>query len=408
MKRAFFSARAACSALIVVSSIACGQKGAPLPPIVRTPVAPVINANRRGEVIEMAVTVPAANVDGSRPANLVRIDIYAVNGAAASAMTDLEMMKRGTKVASVPVKTPRNADAAVEPGESTDDAEPTVGEGLEQGSSSAIAETITASMLAVLTPRADRRSREETDVTGPLLGPPAVSQLRTYVGVGVDKRGHPGQFSRRVAVPLELPPPQPAPIAINYEEKKIVITWKPPTPNQTVDTDVLVSQSFGSLQPRVAYNLYDATTGQLLNPKPVPEFGYEDTRMDFGANRCYVVRSVVVVARRAVESEASGPQCQMLVDTFPPAAPKGLNTVATVGAINLIWEPNTEADLAGYLVLRAQAPSWEFARLTPMPIADASFFDTVKGATKFLYAVVAVDKAGNVSTQSEPVEETAR
>jgi len=96
------------------------------------------------------------------------------------------------------------------------------------------------------------------------------------------------------------------------------------------------------------------------------------------------------------------------VDTFPPAKPKGLNTVAATGAINLIWEPNAEADLAGYYVLRAQAPSWEFARITPAVITEAAFFDTVTSGTKYLYVVQAVDKAGNVSMQSEQVEETAR
>ena len=118
----------------------CGQKGAPLPPIVRTPVAPVIIADRRGAVIELGLTVPAANVDGSRPANLVRVDIYAVNGAALT-MTDLEIMKRGTKVASVPVKAPRNSDAAVEADESVEDADPTVGSASSADSSASTAES---------------------------------------------------------------------------------------------------------------------------------------------------------------------------------------------------------------------------------------------------------------------------
>ena len=225
--------------LLVVSMIAagCGQKGPPLPPIVRTPVAPVVTADRRGAVVELALTVPNANVDGSRPANLTHVDIYAVNGVALT-MTDLEMMKRGTKVASVPVKAPRNADAAVEQGESADDAEPTVGDGLEQGSSSAIAETITPTLMASLTSRSDRRGKKEAPAPdGPLLGPAALSQLRTYIAVGVDRRGHPGQFSKRVAVPLELPPLLPPPMTISYDERKIIITWKPPTPNETVSAD---------------------------------------------------------------------------------------------------------------------------------------------------------------------------
>ena len=61
--------------------------------------------------------------------------------------------------------------------------------------------------------------------------------------------------------------------------------------------------------------------------------------------------------RRAwsVESEPAPPACEKLVDTFPPAPPKGLVAVASEGAINLIWDANAETDLAGYLVLRAPA-----------------------------------------------------
>jgi len=377
------------SALIVV---ACGQKGPPLPPIIRTPVAPVLTAERRGSGIEIALAVPAANTDGSRPANLTRIDIYAVTGGA-STMTDLEMMKRGTKVASVAVKAPRSSGDAVEEGESADNLEPTVGEGLEQGSSSAIAETISASML-----------EEGAGLDGPLLGPPAGSQLRTYIGVGIDLRGRPGQFSRRVSVPLQLPPPAPPPIAITYEEKKITITWKP---DESSTESVLPSRPFGPLQPAVTYNLYDATTGQRVNDAPVKEFGYEDTRMDWGTRRCYIVRAVAVVAAHAVESEPSGPVCELLVDTFPPAAPKGLNAVATQGAINLIWDAGTEADLAGYVVWRAIGDQ-PLQQITPAPVTDASFFDGVQPGLRFVYAVQAVDTAGNVSPLSARVEETAR
>jgi hypothetical protein len=384
--------------LTVFSAISCGQKGPPLPPIVRTPAAPVLTADRRGSEIQIALTAPAANVDGSRPANITRIDIYAVNGAAAARMTDLQIMKRGTKVASVPVKSPKDPNDTVEKDESADDAGATVGEGLDQGASSAVAETITASVLA------NDKDAPVADV--PLLGPAAGSQLRTYVGVGVDRRGNPGQFSRRISVPLQLPPAPPPPIVIAYEEKKIVITWKPA--GGTVETaTVLPSRPFGPLQPDVSYNLYDATTGQKLNDKPVREFGYEDTRMTWGTERCYNVRAVDVVARLAVESEATGPACKMLVDTFPPAAPKGLNAVASQGAINLIWDGNPEPDLAGYYVWRAIG-SQPLQQITPDPVTDASFFDGVTAGLQFSYAVQAVDKAGNKSPLSERVVETAR
>ena len=377
------------SALIVVS---CGQKGPPLPPIVRTPVAPVLTADRRGSDVELSLTAPSANADGSRPANVTRVDIYAINGVLPR-MTDLEFIRKGTKVASVAVKTPRDPNETAEKDESVENVEPAVGAGIDQGASSAVAERITASVLA-----------GDADVDAPLIGPPAISQFRTYLGVSVDRRGHPGQFSKRVSVPLQLPPLPPPPIAISYEEKKITIIWKP---SSSPDYGrVLPSRAFGPLQPDITYNLYDATTGKLVNPKPVREEGYEDTRMDFGTTRCYIVRSVTVVAGLGVESDPSGPTCQMLVDTFPPAAPKGLTTVATDGAINLIWEPNTEPDLAGYVVLRATGGQ-ALQQMTKEPMTDGSFFDTVPRGARFVYAVRAVDKAGNVGPISERVEETA-
>ena len=375
--------------------MACGQKGPPLPPIVRTPVAPVLTADRRGSDVEISLVAPAANVDGSRPANVTRIDIYAINGAA-PALTNLEFIKKGTKVASVPVKAPRDPNAAVEKDESAEQLEPTVGEGFEQGASSAITEAITASVL---------EGTGDDDVDVPLLGPPAGSQLRTYIGVSVDRRGRPGQFSKRVSVPLQLPPPPPPPIAITYEEKKIIITWKP-LPSKD-EGSVLASRSLGPLLTDVTYNLYDATTGQRINDKPVREFGYEDTRMDWGTERCYIVRALTVVARLAVESEATGPECKTLVDTFPPAAPKGLNAVSAEGSINLIWEAEHRAGSRGLLRL-ARDGNQPLQQITADLVTDASFFDGVRAGLRFTYAVQAVDTAGNQSPLSERVEETAR
>jgi len=108
-----------------------------------------------------------------------------------------------------------------------------------------------------------------------------------------------------------------------------------------------------------------------------------------------------------VESDATGPVCDMLVDTFPPAAPKGLNAVATAGSINLIWEANSEPDLAGYFIWRGVGGG-PLQQITPTPVTDASFFDGVRPGLRFSYAVQAVDKAGNVSALSDRVEETAR
>jgi fibronectin type 3 domain-containing protein len=92
-------------------------------------------------------------------------------------------------------------------------------------------------------------------------------------------------------------------------------------------------------------------------------------------------------------------------------APKGLSVVAGTGTINLSWDANTEADLAGYLVLRGDAPGDTLQPLTATPIAATNFEDkTAKPGVRYAYAIVAVDKAVpvNRSAPSVRIEETAR
>ena len=111
-------------------------------------------------------------------------------------------------------------------------------------------------------------------------------------------------------------------------------------------------------------------------------------------------------------SDAVAAVCVTPVDMFPPAAPAGLAAVPSEGGISLIWEPNTELDLGGYLVLRREAGDATLRQLTATPIAEARYRDTdVKPGTRYIYSVVAVDTRlplPNVSAHSAPVEETAR
>ncbi len=98
-------------------------------------------------------------------------------------------------------------------------------------------------------------------------------------------------------------------------------------------------------------------------------------------------------------------------DTFPPAAPKSLSVVAGDGTMRLSWDANSEPDLAGYLVLRGEVPGETLQPLASAPMAGTSFEDkTVKPGVRYVYAIVAVDKAAspNRSAPSVRVEETAR
>ena len=108
------------------------------------------------------------------------------------------------------------------------------------------------------------------------------------------------------------------------------------------------------------------------------------------------------------KGEPSPGHCVTLHDTFAPAAPQGLVSVGSEGTISLIWNANSEPDLAGYLVLRAVEPATDLRPVTDAPITDTNFRDTVPAGARATYAIQAVDRAGNRSQPSTPVVETAR
>jgi len=129
-------------------------------------------------------------------------------------------------------------------------------------------------------------------------------------------------------------------------------------------------------------------------------------RVVWGQKRCYAVAAVESIGGATIESDLPPPACETPVDTFPPAAPKDLKAIPTEGAITLIWEPNGEKDLAGYIVLRGVEPAETLTPITPEPIADPSFKDEVKPGIAYVYAVRAMDKAGNASALSARAVET--
>lgn len=100
-------------------------------------------------------------------------------------------------------------------------------------------------------------------------------------------------------------------------------------------------------------------------------------------------------------------------DIFPPAVPAGLAAVATLGsngmetAIDLSWQPDTEPDLAGYIVYRREGGEpWQQIS-SAAPVAGPSFHDPhVTPGHTYHYAVSAVDQSGHESARSTEASET--
>jgi hypothetical protein len=420
------------AALVAAAQLsACGKAGPPLPPLVRLPAPPTeIVAERRGASVDIHLVVPSANTDGTRPANVERVDVYALTAPAS--VTDDQILKLGAKIGTVKVKAPRDPNATVEPDDPASDAEPPVGAGLDQGTTATLTEELTpAAMRPIDLSRAAPRSSSHTDsaTARPLAGPPPAVSSRVYASVGISTRGRRGPFSRRVAIPL-VPAPQPSPAPdVTYDETTITVTWTPPPEAPAAHESsgaVLPARLIGVLVPTTAFNVYDVKpemkpdvkSGSSQTPReqehqeirlttqPVTEARFVDNRMEWGVERCYAVRVTRTFDGLTVESDASPPRCVTPIDKFPPKPPTGLQAIASEGAISLIWEPNTEKDLAGYVVLRAIVPSGTMSPVTPMAIQATTLRDPVQPGVRYVYAVQAVDKAGNTSAPSSRSEET--
>jgi hypothetical protein len=219
-----------------------------------------------------------------------------------------------------------------------------------------------------------------------------------YIVVPVTWKGRPG-VAAGTTVTLAPAPPAPAPPQVTYSEKEINVAW---------DHPVEAIKRYNVYEVKPDAKAPDASAAPL-NAAPLSLLKYSDSHIEFGKPRCFAVTSVRAVQSYTVESTPSGAGCVTPVDTFPPAAPKGLAAVAGPGSVSLIWDANTEPDLAGYLVLRGDAPDGTLQTLTPEPVHETTFKDaTARPGVAYVYAIVAVDNAKNKSAESAHVQETAR
>jgi hypothetical protein len=202
----------------------------------------------------------------------------------------------------------------------------------------------------------------------------------------------------------------------------VTLRWSPPDNARGVtapaDPSWLPSRPIVPPPPPTTYDVYEVAGNASpdspepptpLTPEPIAATEFTQTGITLGRERCFEVRAVDVLDGVHVRGPASPPACASFADTFAPPPPRDLVAVAVPGAISLIWEPSGAADVAGYLVLRAEAGSATLAPLTATPVTTPSYRDeTVRAGVRYVYAVVAVDHAGNRSAESNRIEETAQ
>lgn len=463
------------SALLVSmlpSATACGKKGPPLAPLRPVPAAVAeVAATRIGETVQIQFTLPSANGDGSQPADLAYVDVFAVTGKPQGplgrALTVREIETLLTRVGHIEVQPPP-PDEEDEQGASTkggtgrkdeapaDVAAPAVAVDTRpaQGAVVRVEETLTealrtsafehpdaakvAKIRAAAGDDLDDTPVPSTEGSGrTLLWPqPVAGTARHYIVVPYSTRAVAGPPSAALAVPLVAAPVAPPAPTVTHDASSFTLTWATPPgvqlPLQRTVTEAAYKEAVSANDPGAllparplvtygtphTYRVYEvAAPGSAQTPAPVPvntapiEVNtFTDPRMAFGVPRCYAVRTVEQRGAIAIESPLSPATCVTATDTYPPPAPTGLVAVGSGGGVSLIWEPVTAADLAGYLVLRG-VEGEALKPITTSPVVEATYRDTTAQAgVMYIYAVVAVDKAtpANASPESNRVRESAR
>ena len=107
-----------------------------------------------------------------------------------------------------------------------------------------------------------------------------------------------------------------------------------------------------------------------------------------------------------LRSDASAPVTLTLRDIYPPAVPQGLLAAGFAQqkgiAVDLVWQPNVETELADYNVYRQTMGSDAApVKLNDKPVALPAFHDgTAARGLSYRYTVTAVDGKGNESAAS--------
>lgn len=199
----------------------------------------------------------------------------------------------------------------------------------------------------------------------------------------INTKGRASGWSNLVPLHATTPVPKPADVIAEPAPQGARIRWSSP------ESEFRIYRQ----GPHDKTPVLLATTGQRE---------FEDATAVLNTRYEYIVQAL----RGQSESEVSAAAEVTPRDIFPPAAPAGLNAVAGIHSVELMWDRNTEPDLKGYRIYRA-VEGGELDLLADAVDAPAYSDRQVESGKKYRYAIRAIDQAGNESTMTATVEITA-
>ena len=353
---------------------ACGTAGIPRPPSLDLPrPTSDLHAVRKGDRVFLAWTIPSQTTDGQNLRHPGPAEICRSKDVPVSDCSD----PVGEVTATPGVQTAQNNSAHHNP---------------------AIDAPATA---------AQPKANFVDTVPSTVFDTSAGSQLFYAVSADNEKRRSAG-ISNVVAVPALRSVPPPRDFQAQVASQGVVLRW--------------ANEGHPSATPELkyAYRVYrraaDAPTDVVVGEVPTESTATEIIDHSFEWEKSYSYRCTVVTVIHAEgepNSEFEGDDTpDVLVyahDVFPPAVPGGLQAVYSGAGqqsfIDLIWAPDTDADLAGYNVYRSDGGLR--TKINRELVQTSAYRDTdVTSGKTYTYSVTAVDVRGNESQSSSEAAES--
>lgn len=204
------------------------------------------------------------------------------------------------------------------------------------------------------------------------------------VGVRLrNDRGRDAGWSNFVTLPVTAPLAKPAEVSARATANGVELRWQP--------SDAPLFRVFRK---------DEATDFAAIGDTPTSS--YVDVNAAFGKPYSYYVQALRKTGDVFTESEVSDTVSITPEDRFSPAVPVHVSAIAGTRSIELSWDRDTEPDLAGYRVFRAEGDG-SFSLLAEKLAAPNYSDRDVKPGTRYRYAISAVDVSRNESERSEPV-----
>jgi predicted small lipoprotein YifL len=327
--------------LVLAACAACGRKGPPAAPERRVP-QPVadLSAVVREDGIQLTWSIPARRVDNSRLTNPAVGRIFRVEdsgeGEPRDALLKEDRIAGYTDIATVRLAEPPSP--------------------LVQGN-----------RVVYL----DRRML-------------TLGRRYTYVVLTVDADGHTSPPSRRLSVTFLAAPEPPVDLRAEPGDREAKLAWRPPA-RLTDGSPVTGPLVYDVLRAPSA----EAPFAVIARTEPGATSA-TDRPVENERTYRYAVRAIRQEGGTVIEGEPTPAVAVTPLHVTPPAPPANLVAIPSQGTVRLSWTPSPGADIAGYIVYRADAGG-PFQRVGTVRVPGTTFTDRDVPSGPHRYAVTAQD-----------------